>query len=308
MKLCCSPLPRKRQLPPEQKGRTIGYPVVQALPPGMVPLYPVRFVNKVRTSRNQSPKPPRRQISSLTMDRLLNKGCMFLQQLPLELRLIIYSYVIGNDKIRLITVPWKVVAAPDIEGNVSMTHEHITAFHSRRPDKRPRFYGNALLQTCRQIYQEAVDVLYSTNTFILLDFPTFDTFAKSILPQRLNAIRSLQIRYSPTKSISYQHECTGHYDLPNDLDSVWETILRMKNLQNLELDFEAYSRVWKDDHERENSEIHRLSPLLSLRGLSSFQLELIYLNDGDHGNPRAEPYAPALRQAIFEGVRRPRIP
>ena len=46
---------------------------------------------------------------------------MLLQKLPLELRQAIFAHVLGNDTFRLISVPWKVIAVPDVEGNVSMT-------------------------------------------------------------------------------------------------------------------------------------------------------------------------------------------
>ena len=318
MKLCCTPLPWKQRLPSQQHERTISHPIDDgsdplvhmstycSLPPGIMPLSPIQYRKQPRAPDNVRSRRLRRQLSSLAIHGSMNQSCMLLQRLPLELRLIIFSHVIGNDQFRIITIPWKLVAAPDIEGNVSMTRDHISSFFGRSPNQRRGFSsGNALLQTCRQIYQEAIDVLYATNTFVFLDFPTFETFAKTILPARLNAIRSLQFRYSPTKSIGYQHECTGHYDLPSELDSIWELVLSMKGLQHLDLELEAYSRVWKDDQERKSSEVRRLSPLLDLRGLSTFQLELVYLSGEDQ---RAEPYAPALRQAIFENVRQPRDP
>lgn len=162
--------------------------------------------------------------------------------------------------------------------------------------------------TCRQVYSEAVDLLYSSNTFVLRDFHTLETFAKSVPPQRLNAIRNLDINYSPVDSIPYQHGPTAHYDLPLDLDWIWKIVIGMQGLRHLGIFLEAYSTLILDDEDREASEVRRLKPLLQLGGLSTFRLELTYLGDRrleDHQR-RMEPYAPALRRAILDNATKPK--
>lgn len=256
------------------------------------------------------PKPLRRNLSSLTVSSSNSEKCMFLYKLPPELRLVIYSYVLGNDRFRLITIPWKVVAAPDIAGNLSMTQDHLHPPSSTTAAHNMRFptLGIGLLVSCRQIYQETIDLLYSSNTFILCDFHTLDTFAQNVLPQRLNTIRSLEITYSPETSIPYQHERTPHYDLPRMLD--WDNIVKMKNLRHLDVYLEAYNAVHhhgtvQDDEGSRAIEIDRLKGLLQVRGLSTFRLELAYLDDD---SKRTEPYAPLLRHEIMENVKKPREP
>ena len=247
--------------------------------------------------------------STLTSKVLTNESCMLLQRIPLEVRLAIYSHVIGNDRCRLITVPWKVVAVPDTADNISMAQRYFEppVFHTSVPNKTSPVHGIGLLISCRQIYQEAINLMYSTNTFIFLDFQSLETFTRSIPPTRLNTIRHLEMHYSPESSIAYQHPRTPHYDLPIYLNQYWELVANMQSLRSLNIRLEAYSQSqpWQqvDEFELCENETKRLEGLLRVRGLSTFQLEVAYLQ-GD--STRTEPYVPALRKAIMESVTKPR--
>ena len=268
------------------------------------------------------PKPPkflkaklaRSNLSNLSIDGSRNEKCMLLRKLPLELRLAIFSHVLGNDAFRLVTIPWRVIAVPDIEGNLSMTGKYFDAnkawgdteldSNNNAPEVFIRSSRTAILTTCRQIYPEAVDLLYTTNTFILHDFSTLATFAKSIPPQRLNAIRSLTVHYSPNTSIPYEHAHTSDYDLPFNLDWFWEIIVGMQNLRNLDVYMEAYAmtRLTKEGHVE--GELTRLRPLKRLRGLSNFRLQIGYLQLDESID--FESPIPAFREELMEVVKRPR--
>lgn len=143
-------------------------------------------------------------ISTLAIDLTINKGCALLTKLPPELRLDIWSLVLGNDRVRIVSVPWTVKAVPDKEGNVSMTQADFSSERNHR-SRSPRL-GVSLLLTCRQVYQEAIDCLHTTNTFIFYDLPTLNWFSTEIVASRLStSIRHVEIYYGPNISIPYQH-------------------------------------------------------------------------------------------------------
>ena len=279
-----------------------------------------------RSTMGEPPTPPkapqaklaRSNLSSLTINESRNDKCMLLRKLPLELRLEVFSHVLGKDAFRIISVPWRVIAVPDVEGNISMAAKYdfindydMTQLGSymqadstvNAPEAFIRSSGTAILRTCRQIYAEAVDLLYTTNTFILYDFHTLTTFAKSIPPQRLNAIRSLRVHYSPTTSIPYPHERTPQYDLPLNLDWFWEIVIGMQSLRDLDVYMEAYD-FSRSPWEIQVIELSRLGPMEGIRGLSKFQLQLGYIQQDS--SIRFKPYAPAFRGELMEIVRRPR--
>lgn len=219
--------------------------------------------------------------------------------LPLELRLEIYACVLGRDIFRLVTVPWKVTTAPDVDGNVSMTQEHFKP----GPKLQKLSSGISLLMTCRQIYQEAIDLLYSTNTFVLYDFSTIQRFSKMVPRQRLEKIRYLKIHYGPNTSIPYPHARTEQYDLPCNLDYIWEIVVSMKGLRSLDIHLEAYDKDRSHgdkchDARQATYEIRRLRPLLGLGELSRFQLQLGYIGSHDAAL-RYESYAPAFREMLM---------
>ena len=260
---------------------------------------------------------PRLNLSSLTIDESRNENCMLLRKLPLELRLEIFSHVLGNDAFRLISIPWRVIAVADLEGNVSMAekYDHFRDYGmpllgpdmqlDNAPDSFILSSGTAILRTCRQIYAEAIDLLYTTNTFILHDFHTLVTFAKSVPPQRLNAIRNLKVHYSPTTSIPYPHERGPQYDVPFNLDWFWKIITGMQNLRSLSVYLEAYDLTRLTQQAHEVDELSRLGPLNRLRGLSKFRLQIGYIQLDS--SIRYEPYAPAFREELVELVRLPRV-
>ena len=250
-----------------------------------------------------NPKLPRKRLSSYPVDAAKNQDCRLLKMLPLELRREIYAWVLGRDSFRLVTVPWKVTTLLDKPGNVSMTSDCFVYNFDDMAISPVQGCGNALLMTCLQIYQEASEIMYSTNTFIFTDFATLFSFSKTVPTQRLNAIRTLKIHYSPTKSVPYPHARTLQYDLPCDLGDFWEILVSMRGLRHLDLDLEAYYMdLVNYDHERH--EVDRLSPLLRLRGMETFRLDLGYI--GHDSVVRHEIYAPRLRKELLEVVRRPR--
>lgn len=255
-----------------------------------------------------APKPDaqRRNLSTDSFDVGENMTCRLLNMLPPELRLEIYSFVLGRDTFRLITVPWKITTASDADGNVSMTRNHF------KPEsgllKLP--YGISLLMTCHQIYREAIDLLYSTNTFVLYDFSTMYTFSRMVPRQRIDTIRYLKIHYGPNTSIPYPHARTEQYDLPFNLDNFWKIVIDMKSLRSLDVYFEAYDGHWPlghrpNDASQASYEIKRLGPLLGLRGLSTFRLQLGYISSDDFVI-RYESYAPAFREMLMETAIKPR--
>jgi len=133
---------------------------------------------------------------------------------------------------------------------------------SRRPFKvhSTDFFGDytlsksvtPILRTCRQIYSESIDVLYTTNTFDFADMNTFQWFTWTIPPEKLARITSLQIGTHP---LEY-----AHIGPPMAI-----IITRMPALRHLSVRF--YDKNLPSD-----SWITLLSPI---RGLQTFILNVI---------------------------------
>ncbi|CAG7926472.1 unnamed protein product [Penicillium olsonii] len=53
-----------------------------------------------------------------------------------------------------------------------------------------------LLQTCRLIYAEAIDMMYQNNTFLFNNTATIVNLSLTLLPQRMSMIRTVQLSFS----------------------------------------------------------------------------------------------------------------
>lgn len=134
-----------------------------------------------------------------------------LKKLPSEVRILVWEYVIGNQKIHIVSKFGRL-------GHVVCNAEYWADNRAERPGLRASSYmftyGSLpmtkqladwslcdLLRTCRQIYTEALPILYTTNTFAFWDLRVLDIFKSSIPSARWRTIRSVEIY-----AMFYRHE------------------------------------------------------------------------------------------------------
>lgn len=131
--------------------------------------------------------------------------CGFLSKLPYDVRLIIYEMVLGrkvlhlqaqNQKSRILHYVCKHPERID-EHRI---HQDCSEYSIKRPSSAPREeYPQAsgllpLLVTCRKVYSEAIDVLYSANTFEFNQiFAAFTFLRYMVPPQRLPSLRHFRL-------------------------------------------------------------------------------------------------------------------
>ena len=144
----------------------------------------------------------------------LQEQCALLSMLPLDIRLIIYEMVLGGSFFHVTTNDSKsrILSHTCKRTSSSRPDDHQACFSipptERRPSSAPREdYPSAtgllpLLVTCRRIYSEAIDTLYSANTFEFWENRVALRFLKQTLPpQRLHSIRrfrwDMQIPHHP---------------------------------------------------------------------------------------------------------------
>ncbi len=137
----------------------------------------------------------------------------YLSMLPLDVRMIIYDMVLGGMVFHIGTetdvrnrILTRICHHPESVGKGD--HQDCFAPSQIRPSSAPREdYPHAtgllpLLVTCRRIYSEAIDTLYSANTFDFWQNRVAFHFLKGMLPpQRLHSIRrfrwAMQLPHHP---------------------------------------------------------------------------------------------------------------
>ncbi|PGH29079.1 hypothetical protein GX50_08173 [[Emmonsia] crescens] len=109
-------------------------------------------------------------------------------------------------------------------------------------DFEPNVPGEELLplvKSCRRIYLEAIDLLYSSNTFHFYHEDDFLAFSSAILPQRINEITLIHLHFFP-----------DYYSILS-CSQIPTIVSAMKNLRRLEISFRTIlgkqHSTWFDD-------------------------------------------------------------
>ena len=154
----------------------------------------------------------------------------------------------------------------------------------------------ALLQSCRQIYTEAIDIMYTTNLFDLDDVSTLLYLSQTIRPQRFAAIKYLQFKWVFGLPPFASPETKKPTWFPND-DATWATFwhlieTRMPGLLEFTFAIQADYVYWSLDE-------GWVQPLLRVRGLKVFRLEQYHAKNTAVGpNVLFEPFRQRLTESM----------
>ncbi|KAH6876191.1 hypothetical protein BKA58DRAFT_381198 [Alternaria rosae] len=164
-----------------------------------------------------------------TMEQLQSA---FFGKLPAELRLKIYELVLCEQD--------AIVVNPDEKAD---TCDRRDVFKFKTEPGR----SVSILRTCKRLYHEAIDVLYSGNTLSFKSYRRFVMFTRSIPPPRLASLMHITIVQANktldypaghmTEKQRYRHDCTYH-----DFFTLVKSLPRLKVLI---MRYEVYySEAW----------------------------------------------------------------
>ncbi|KAL8681243.1 MAG: hypothetical protein Q9186_002621 [Xanthomendoza sp. 1 TL-2023] len=222
-----------------------------------------------KKSRSRSGKRKRRLVSTTRMSNV-QLECAFLSRLPGEIRNEIYLLLLGNRRLSMFDC-----------GRIPSKHRLI--HHELRPDHKEVLQGHvlssrphpatnklAILQTCRQIYGEAADVLYSTNCFEIRrldDLRAFNLFTESASPTRLACITQLTVRCQVEYFAPYHPLASQTFKL---WKKMWATVsFQMSGLRHLTLQLLNTSIFINIQLTPES---YWVKPFLRVRNLQTFKL------------------------------------
>lgn len=216
----------------------------------------------------------------------------FLYLLPLEMRQQIYQHVLGDETLHLVRLVSRL-------GNVkcrdpSQPHPWAHRCWGISVKDSDMYWGPhdgiqeehggylPLLQTCRQIYSEAIEILYSKNTFSMLHLGRLLHFSFTVLPQRMNAIRSLELGWYLNSIYPYDTGCTWNSQNPpapydkTTWERAWAILAGMDGLRNLRVDLVGR---WMAPLPLE-AELRMLSPATKVVNPRVWDLRLDWPNTG----------------------------
>jgi hypothetical protein len=216
--------------------------------------------------------------------------------LPLEIREKIYADALGNGILHLIQLPKRLGHIRCTTLDSTLPHGDLTRAcfwpspvqyyrHGELMNPEARSDGClALLQTCRQIYNEASRILYRTNTFDANHPQTLLFLARTLRPERLESIRYLQLTWSGRLPM-IENDADKEPDDLKTWEDMWDTVgERMSGLRSLKLKLTLVDDVvslqwlqftrtrWTRNDVQFEKMLERLK--MKVRGLSNFELDL----------------------------------
>lgn len=236
-------------------------------------LQAVFLTEAYRRKRANDPKKVsrRRRKLSTSAHFASNVDCALLARLPIELRLEIYTYVLGGNLLHIFQVPrrlaHKCCHTTPSKGYPRSCCPTTQRNNVRKGNQVPFSSANiALLQTCRQIYLEAINVLYTTNIFDIDHLQTLIYLSRSIPPQHFATISKLHVSWPVTyHAISYH----GQVDGMNDWERFCHVVAtKMPGLRHFKVSLTHSTPL--SIHEEADQDW--IKPLLEIQGLRTFHL------------------------------------
>ena len=222
---------------------------------------------------------PGRKAVSFSYEPTTNAKSQLLSKLPLEIRQKIYTYTLGTNLVHLVLTPHRVAhivctkpTATDFERECCPSARGC--FVPGSIEIAPSDINVRLLRTCRQVYAEAMQMLYSTNTFDVDDLSAFNQFAANAPPVGLSSIKSLHLHwinaYPPLEFVETQSPAEAPYDDATYL-RFWQTIAKeMPGLRELRL---AINDIW--DLRGLSMKNPWVEPVKEVSGLTKFEVETV---------------------------------
>lgn len=202
------------------------------------------FQPKPRPRALTLPLPPSSSASTIKQRTLPQNKSDIITKLSTEIRLIIWEYAITDNIVHIIQERKKLLNKPCINTSDTAERHCDCCYASGYGDIWSEQRGAKLLpllRTCRLVYSEAVDILYSRNAFRFEHLDTLIHFSTMTLPCRFNNIRSLQIYWYFKRDIYLDSSFTYP---PYDKDT-WEracgVLANIEGLRNLTLTLGARS-------------------------------------------------------------------
>ncbi|KAF2501941.1 hypothetical protein BU16DRAFT_424012, partial [Lophium mytilinum] len=194
------------------------------------------------------PKPRKRALSiprspSISIPHTIDQKSL-LFRLPLEIRRLIWAEVLGGYVIHFI-MPMRILSH-----FVCSAPEKVVCgcrINEFRSCGKMAPGVLSILVTCRQIYSEAIEYLYSANTFSLLYSNHLIHLSTLLIPARLNAIRVLRIRWAIRGLPYYVRPSGEHLTFREDTEywqQSWRALAQMRGLRDLRI--RLVDTVWQN--------------------------------------------------------------
>ncbi|KIM99250.1 hypothetical protein OIDMADRAFT_56405 [Oidiodendron maius Zn] len=200
--------------------------------------------------------------------------CNLLSKLPTEIRQLIWIECLGQMTFHLKIEDRKLRHTRCC----SPTPASCNGCYRYRKGSQQNTHLLSLPLTCRQIYSEAIFILYSTNTFVTEQISTVEYLPLVFLASRHDAITSIRLEwyltdYGPgslTSKTSFQMK---------QWVAIWRILTNMKSLQHLHVIMCYPGSIWEGLSKMDAAEVVR--PIMAITKPQNFKLDLPFTCPSD---------------------------
>ena len=260
---------------------------------------------KTRTAKIPDALSPKRKELSISYNSAVNASSPLLTKLPLELRQKIYTYALGSHLVHILLTPSRIAhfcctcpTFTDFNRACCPSARHLIVPKSVPIPPSP--IAIALLRTCRQIYAEAIPILYSSNTFDIDDLRAFVLLAGNVPSRGLSAIKSLHLSWSadypPLQFAATASATKAPYDDATYL-RFWDMVAsQMPALRELRMAIQ--DMWWVRTLEVEDPWVQ---PVKHVKGLDVFELEVVEPSYRFWEKGQVDTFAAELKRVVCRG-------
>lgn len=203
---------------------------------------------------------PQHGLPCAERENICNFEILFLPQLPVELRLLIYDYVFYSQPASLFFNEMSFTPSSGLNLR--------TCFRLSQAQRR----GWDVLRTCRQTYWEGLDVAIKSCSFQLKGPSCHDKiFSLSLRPQLIGQIRNLEIdwlycatSHDPNSKFYYITDTER-----NTWEHLWTVVALTTSLTHL-----AIRIIYDGPRENMDANASWLTPLRHIRGVKNFEAHI----------------------------------
>ncbi|KAL8752765.1 MAG: hypothetical protein Q9184_005632 [Pyrenodesmia sp. 2 TL-2023] len=156
-----------------------------------------------------------------------SQSCTLLTRLPIEVRLQIWTYILGNKTLHIELLPGRLASqacencCEDDEGCHAQWH-HYPVHRAPKVCQSANLGVVPLLRVCQQVYNETSDLLYSTNTIDVSDLGILKYFVQGVPPERLSSIRRLRVHWQDESWLQWPRMIpNGHVGFGGTWEMFW---------------------------------------------------------------------------------------
>ncbi|MCJ1246327.1 hypothetical protein MMC30_003534 [Trapelia coarctata] len=160
------------------------------------------------------------------------------------------------------------VAAKDCACN-QMEHGHGVGVE--HPSQNEKLL--ALLQTCRRAYSEAINILYTDNSFSIRQDTALIHLATLVPPHRLNLIKTLHCDFI-LDFRTYRRSCNSSPDVFDSWEETWHILAGMRGLQTLQVTITKLGATQSLATTYQIMSV--LAPLKAVTGVKGYGVDLMF--------------------------------